>query len=113
MPTIEINEASAGTALNTDLASGKRGAIEPVPRVLDGMAVLGSAAVGDAAVDLYLGDTYVGTYRNTSTTIAPDLQKDVQPVGYIIAPNEAIRLLVTDASVTTALRIILYTRNLR
>lgn len=113
MPTIEINESSAGTAINTDIASGARGSIEPVPRILDGMAVLGSAAVGDAAVNLYLGDTFVGTYRNTSTSTAPDLQKDVQPIGYVLSPNEAIRLLIADASGTTALRCVLYTRNLR
>lgn len=110
MPTYEFNESAAGTAVGTDIAAGVRGQVDPARRWLSAIAVLGSAAAGDAAVDIYVGDTYIGRVRNTTAgaSPAPDSSKDIQPVGVGLNPNEQLHLIVADASGTNALRCICY-----
>lgn len=105
----EFNESAAATAVGTDLIAGKQGQITPYNRWITGLALLGSAAVGDAAVELFVGSHRVGVFRNTSITVAPDLSKDFQAVNVGALAGEPLYAKIVDASATTALRLIIFT----
>lgn len=109
MPREEFNEAAAASAVGTDLIAGKQGQTAAYPRVLEGLYLIGSAAVGDAAIELFAGDTRLGVFRNTGTT-GPDLSRDFQAVGVGIHAGEPLYAKIIDASATTALRLILQFR---
>lgn len=71
------------------------------------MGVVGSAAVGDAAVDLFYGDTYIGTFYNTTAgaNVIPVDSKDLLrvPSQYVLEPNEPLNVLISDQGATNVL----------
>lgn len=100
-------EASAGSAVGTNITSSARWYVDGRPRHIKRLALTGSAAAGDAAIDLFLGNLYVGTYYNTSTGTAPVEAKDFVGVGYVVAPGEPISAIISDAGATNVLQIAL------
>lgn len=111
MPTITFKESAAASAVNTNLFAGNREQIKNRARRVRRIGVVGSAAVGDASVDLFYGSTYVGTYYNTSAgaAVVPLESKDLIPVAgnMVCEPGEPINVLVSDASGTNVLVITL------
>jgi hypothetical protein len=110
---IEVHESAAASAVGTDLLDGHRGQQSGRMRVIKFAGLVGSAAEGDAAVDLYYGDVYVGTIYNSSegANIAVKADADLKPVGggLICPANTPIHALVTDAGATNILALTLVT----
>jgi len=106
MATYVFEESAAATAVGTDIASGVRGQTSPKARVIRGLAVVGSTAAGDAAIDLYGGDLLLGRFYNSSTGTAYDMSKDFVPIGNVILlPNEPLHIVVADSGVGNKLYI--------
>lgn len=107
MATITIKEATAASAVDTNLMAGHRLQISPRFRRVRRLGVVGSAAVGDAAVDLFYGDTFIGRFYNTSAgaSLIPLDAKDMMPVvsRYALERNEPLNLLISDAGATNIL----------
>lgn len=66
-PTDLATIAAATAVLDYDLVQAKRTRQAPNDRALTGLALGGSAAVGDCAVDVFIDTAYVGRFYNTRT----------------------------------------------
>jgi len=104
MTYIRVAESSAGSAVGTNLMTGEEDEIKPFPRFLQGVALTGSAAAGDAAVDIYIGDTVVAkNVPNARTGGVVVAQDDIVPVNRPIPPGSKLRVLVSDSGSTNVL----------
>lgn len=107
MALVTVKESTAGSAVGTNLMAGHRQQIVPRYRRVTRLGVVGSAAAGDAAVDLFYGDTYIGTFYNTTSgaNVIPVDSKDMMsvPSQYVLEPNEPLNLLISDAGSTNVL----------
>lgn len=108
MPTYRFVESAAASAVGTNIVgSNDLGAVEPVLRSVSQIAVIGSAAVGDARVDLFYGREFIGTFNNTragATPVVQDLSdwQDVDP-GFLLESGEPLRVLIADTGVTNVI----------
>lgn len=109
MGLLMFREASTATAVGTFLSERNGLATVNYPRQIKRIAVTGSAAAGDCAFKLFLGQTEVGEYFNTSTGLAPVDAKDFQPIGWICDAGEPVRVMVTDASGTNVAQVVIET----
>jgi hypothetical protein len=113
MANVTVQEASAGTAVGTDifqLAGNTFFVTAPVGRVLRRIGVTGSTAAGNASIDLYIGTEKIGTYFNTTSgAVVPVDAKDMMPVitHRGVLAGEAIRLIISKASTTNVLSVTL------
>lgn len=105
MPVLESASIATTAAVGSNAFAGVFGQTDPKTRLIKRAAVVGSAAVGDTALDLFLGVTYIGTYRNTSAANAPLEAKDWIPVMMVAEPNEPINARLTTAPTTNVARI--------
>lgn len=105
MGLLVFEEAATATAVGIKLNEKNGLEIMPYFRLINRIAVTGSAAAGDAAIDLWLGNTFVGRYYNTSTGTAPVEAKDYKPVGWGLLASEPIVVKIADASGTNILHI--------
>lgn len=105
MAVYTARETSAGQAVGVNISSGARWQVAGNYRVLRRLALTGSAAAGDAAIDLFIGNLYVGTYYNTSTGTAPVEAKDYIKVDYVVEPGEPINCIISDAGATNVLQV--------
>ena len=107
MPSITVKESAAGSAVGTNLLSGNRLQNGVSYRRVRRIGVVGSAAVGDASVDLFYGSLYVGTFFNTSAgaNLVPLEAKDMMPIAGedLAQPGENINVLISDAGATNVL----------
>lgn len=107
MSNITVKEAAAASAVGTNLMAGNRMQTNPRPRFVRRIGVVGSAAVGDASVDLFYGNTFIGTFFNTSAgaNLIPLDAKDMVPVSSNVGmePNEPLNVLISDAGATNVL----------
>lgn len=111
---ISTSEAAATLTLGTDVFRNDRKRTSARPRVVDGIVVVGSAAINDTEVDLYAGDYYFGRFRNSRAgVVAPVLPDDLQPLrATIVAPGDALTMIVTDAPVTNPLLVMVMGREI-
>ena len=104
---VSIKEASAASAVGTNLMAGHRAQIIPKYRQVRRLGLVGSANPGDASVDLFYGDTYIGTFFNTTggANVIPVDSKDMirVPSNLALLPNEPLNLLISDAGATNIL----------
>lgn len=110
MTTLTVLESAAGNAVGTNLMSGNRVQSAPIFRKVSKIGVVGSAAIGDASVDLFYGSTYVGTFFNTTAgAVLPLEARDIVEVGgdLLLEPSEPLNILISDAGATTTLRVTL------
>jgi hypothetical protein len=110
MATFTIIEASVGSPVGTNLMAGNRFQISPKYRQVRRIGVVGSAVLRDASVDLFFGDTYIGTYFPTTIgVVIPVDSKDMINVQteYALEPNEPLNLIVSKISVTNPFAITL------
>ena len=105
MALLVFEEVSAATAAGTVLSEKAGLAVVNYARVLSRIAVTGSSAAGNAAVDLYIGQTFIGTFANTSTGVAPVEAKDYKPVGWIANPSEPVIVKIKTASTSNILHV--------
>lgn len=75
-------------------------------RVLRGLAVTGSAAVGDARVSVKVGNTVVATLYNTATGF-PTNDASKFPTSFAVPPGSPLSVEVTDAPATNPLNLLL------
>lgn len=84
MPTDTILEAAAATyAAGEDWLDGKHVAKSRYPRALRFIGLVGSAAIADMSVEVFIGDHRVGQFYNTSAGASkvPTANVDLIPVG--------------------------------
>lgn len=107
MPSITVVESAAASAVGTNLMAGNREQSKPRLRQVTSIGLVGSAAVRDAAVQLFYGDTFIGEFFNTTAgaNVLPLYQRDIVAVDPTMAaePGEPINLLISDAGLTNVL----------
>jgi hypothetical protein len=95
--------ASTTAILNANLAGGKIWEKSTRPRKLVKVALLGSTAVGDAAVDISFGTMKVAHIVNTSVTIGVLKTNSYWNSSRLVCPaGTPISVVVTDAFEATA-----------
>lgn len=115
MPQDYADEASAGQAIGTDILDGHREQQREFNRVIEAIALTGSAAAGDMVIELFLGNDYKGRVTNTRTgTVILDLA-DWKPLGQggrglVVPANQKIHAFVSDAGATNIGRFHFITR---
>lgn len=107
---IKTFEAAANLTLGTDALRNERLNVTSQPRVLRGVAVVGSAVINDSEISLYIESFFVGRFRNTTAgVVSVDAAKDVIAVGpHAIPAGSKITADVTVAPGTNPLIIQLY-----
>jgi hypothetical protein len=110
MVILRYQETSAATGVGTRLTEQNGLDVVPYPRVIKRIAVVGSAAAGDAAVELSLGQTFIGRFYNTSTGNAPIEAKDWLPVNWVAEAGEPVIIKIADASATNVAYIFIETQ---
>jgi hypothetical protein len=91
--------AAATAAVGADLFSAETWARSPRNRVLNGLALKGSAAAGDTEVELFIDEVRVGNFFNTNTGF-PNID-DLFALDRLGVPAGAqLRCLVRDAATT-------------
>lgn len=108
MPYVTLVEASAGAwTVGTNIMSGHRCQQSSYYRNLAKAAIVGSAAVGDSAIEMYHGNTFIGNLVNSSgaASLVPLEAKDLKfmPTKLWAKPGEPFNVIVTDCwSLTSA-----------
>ena len=78
---------TAAALAGVDLAANDRNNVTGRPRVMTGVAVVGSVAVNDFYVDVFIGNYFVGRFYNTKITANQiAINEDVVPVGRKLIP---------------------------
>lgn len=108
MTSISVGTAAATAVLNYDLMSSGAGSRHKTARHnrwITAFGLTGSTAVGDAAVDLYVGSKNYGTFINTTAGAAkfPTSNADMKPLRIPVPAGDPISLVVTDAPATEVL----------
>jgi len=75
-------------------------------RTLRGIALTGSAVIGDCSVDVKVGDRVVGTFFN-SGLLTPQANRDVMPLSVHVPTGVPVSVIVTDAPATSILYVML------
>lgn len=96
-------ESSAGSGVGTDLMDGHRERTRGHNRILTKVAVTGSAAAGDAELEVSSGNFYAGRLQNirTGTVLADEV--DWQTMNVPVPAGEPILAKVSDAGATNVL----------
>jgi len=108
MSNITIKEAAVGQAVGTNLMAGNRLQTAPRPRFVKRIGVVGSAVPGDASVDLFYGNTFIGTFFNTTIgAVVPLDSKDIVQVASNLGmePYEPLHVLTSKVSTTTVMTV--------
>ena len=86
---------TAAALAGVDLAANDRNNVSSQPRVMRGVACVGSVAVNDFWVDVFIGNIFVGRFYNTKiATNQIAINEDVVPVGNkYIAPGDKISVI--------------------
>ena len=75
-------------------------------RTLRSLGLTGSAAAGDTAVDIKVGNRTVATLYNTATGF-PTNDASKFPTSYAVPPGSPVSVIVTDAPATNALNLLI------
>jgi len=75
-------------------------------RVLRGLALTGSAVIGDSAVDVKVGDRVVATVYN-SALLTPQADRDLMSMAVNVPSGAPISVIVVDAPATSILYVML------
>lgn len=100
MSNISKETAAASATVGTDLISTERLNKTGFNRKINGIGLVGSAAVGDTEVQLFVGGVDQGKYRNTSTGLAVKADTDLKKLNLFVPANAQIEAKVTDAPAT-------------
>lgn len=101
----EVSVAAATAVLGYNMFQNQPFQTSGRPRRIVGLAVTGSAAGGDAAVDLKIGSITVASKYNTTTGFPT--KDHVVPINAFIPPGELISCVVTDAPLTNPLNVLI------
>jgi len=86
---------TAAALVGVDLAANDRNNVSSRPRVMRGVACVGSVAVNDFWVDVFIGNSFVGRFYNTKiATNQIAINEDVVPVGRkYVPPGDKIAVI--------------------
>lgn len=98
MAVFEVSVAAATAVLNYDLLRDETWTTAPWPRVIRALAICGSAAAGDCAASLKVGQTEVAKKYNTTTGFPT--RDHLVGVGARVPAGMKISLIVIDAPST-------------
>lgn len=106
MPMLTQLESAAGNIkAGGNLISGHRLQAQPVRRIIKKIALVGSAVLRDAYVDVFIGSTYLGTFYPTTIGVVTPLEArdfiDTDKT-LVVERNELINVIVGSVSVTNA-----------
>jgi len=92
--------AAAVAVVGADLFVDQRWNISSRRRVIQGIAFVGSTAINDCEIDLFVEDKFIGHFFNTRAGVLAPLQEDAIPLGRIfVPPGSKISGVVTNAAV--------------
>jgi hypothetical protein len=103
MPIEFIQEsAAAAFAVGTDWLDGKLVAVSRMWRALRFFGFTGSAAEGDAEVEILIGNIRVGNFFNSATGLIPSANADLYPTGKcaLIPPGTRLQVITRTATGT-------------
>jgi hypothetical protein len=86
---------TAAATAGVDLAANDRNNVSSKPRIMRGVACVGSVAVNDFYVDVFIGNHFVGRFYNTKiATNQIAINEDVVPVGRrYVPPGDKIAVI--------------------
>lgn len=96
-----IASAAAAVAVHTDLLDGNAQARRPWGRMIIAVGFCGSAAIGDALIDLFVEDTKVMDVANTKLGLFPN-NDDMVPCRLPIPAGALLRAVVHTTLTTNA-----------
>ena len=104
---LNTTEAAATLTVGTDAFRNERKNVSSRPRVITGVAIVGANAINECRVDLYVGDVFLGSYRNSRAgVVAPILPDDLQLLGArFVAPGDKIAAIIGVAPTVSPLLI--------
>lgn len=107
MPLTTIGTAAATAVLGYNLLQN-RPDVQSAGRnrVLRGIALTGSAVIGDCSVDVKVQDRVVATIFN-SGLLTPQKDRDMMPVSVVVPAGAPVSVIVTDAPATSILYVML------
>jgi len=84
---MNILALTAAALAGVDIAANDRNNVSSRPRVMKGVGCRGSVAINDFNVDVFIGNHFVGTFRNTKAAAAAfAYNEDIVPVGNLFVP---------------------------
>ena len=99
-PNYTAAVAAATAVVGADLFTGEVWARQPQDRVLTGIAVTGSAVIGDAEVEVHIDEVRVGNFFNTKLLLPNN--DELMPLEDLGVPGGAqLRCVVVDAPATS------------
>ena len=116
MPGILINtsEAAATLTVGTDAFRNDRKRTSSRPRVIEGIVIVGANAINESTIDLFAGDYFFGSFRNSRAGVAapiiPDDYQSIRPT--MVAPGDAITAQVRVAPTVSPLLIQIHGREI-
>jgi len=100
----QVSVAAATAVLGYDLATGTTWSVQGADRALTGFAITGSAAAGDTKVALYVDQTLVGEFYNTTTGFPT--KDHFYEIDAFVPAGSKIAMLVTDAAATNPINVV-------
>lgn len=101
MPNYTADVPAATAVVGYNLTTGERWSRSPVHRTLMGIALTGSAVIGDTEVDVYIDEVRVGGLFN-SALLTPQVDRDIVPQAALLVPAGAeLQAIVVDAPATS------------
>lgn len=99
MPSYTASVPAATAVIGADLFVGQVWARSPVDRILTGVGLAGSAAIGDTEVEIFIDEVRVGQFFNVALGF-PN-QDHIQDLEDLFVPAGAqLRSIVRDAAAT-------------
>jgi len=109
---ISTDEAAATLLAGVDAFRNSRKRTSSRPRSVEGIAIVGGNAIGEAHVDLYAGDHYFGNYEGklngAVAILLPDHLDPIAPT--MVAAGDPISAIIAVAPTVSPLKINLYGR---
>ena len=103
-------EAAATLTVGSDAFRNERKKTTSRPRVMTGLAMVGGNAIGEAAVDFFIEDYYVGQFTNSlNGVVAIILPDHLQPAGpHMIPSGSQVAAIIAVAPTVSPLKIQVY-----
>ena len=103
-----VSVAAATAVLGYDLMQNQQLQQSATPRVLQGIGLTGSTAIGDCAIDMFIDTVKVATIYNTKLLVGNT--DDVLGIDSLyIPPNALLHAYVIDAPATNPVFLLLQT----
>lgn len=102
---IKTHEAAATLTVGTDALRNERLNVVSHDRVLRGVALVGSTAINDTEIALYIESFFVGHFRNSKAGVVQvNQQEDIIPVGpHAVPAGSKISAIIAEAPATSPL----------